>query len=182
MRKFTLLFLILSSTISCRSAKQSNQDNVLYDFLVIREKYQNNWIDKEVNIFLLTDNHKLMDVYISGLEDNYVPCFLAGTFYSTDSIINKLSMKNIEFDDVSFFSDTDMPFAKQNQYEFLINEDIIKVFKVRLDGCVTNWETIGIKAKQPKDSLILPINITSFKLNNIDKIFIQQNIQKILNK
>ena len=175
-----LFFFAAVSIISCGTAKQSSNTNSLYDFLIIKEKFQNNWIDKEIDIFLfLGGNNKILNFYSEGLEDNYISCFHTGTFYSTDNKIQKISLQNFDFfKDVSVFSDTDLPFSKQNQHKFLINGDIIKVFKVRLNGCINNWQSIDIKSKNSMDLVLLPINIESYRLTKRDKIFIEKKLEK----
>lgn len=175
-----LFFLMCICTITCRSAKQIDDAKSFYDFIIINEKFQNNWIDKEINVSLITNDNQVLDMYLDGLEDNYVSCFHAGIIYITDNTMKKTSFENLNFKDVTFYSETDLPILKKNQYKLSIDENDFRVFKVKLIGCKSSWESIGIKSRNLHSPVLLPIKIESYKMTNYDKEFIKQSIKKLL--
>ncbi len=173
----TLMGNIILSTLSCTILQKNKGHDSVYDYLVIKEIYQKGWIDKERKIFMITlKNNQILDVYLNGLEDNYIPCLHSGTLYKTDSLQEKIHLETVKFSDVSYFSETNLPFPKKYKYEFKDEDTVFKVYKVKIIGCVKDWETIGIKSKNPLDHVLLPIKMESIVMSRAEKKYVKRKI------
>lgn len=115
----------------------------------------------------------MISVFMNGLEDNYLICSEEGNLYSTNQLANEISF---DFSQLPFFSDIDSVFPKSKGYEFKSDNQLFKVYKIKITGLLCDRESAGIKSEFPNDVILLPFSVESFKFFEKDKRFVKKKL------
>lgn len=171
--RFTFILSFIVALTACSSIQRATDENE-YDFLIIKEIYDENWIDKEFEFLLISvKSDQMMSVFMNGLEDNYILCSEKGNLYSTNQLTNEISF---DFSQIPLFSDINPVFPKNKGYEFKSENQLFKVYKIKITGFLCNSKSAGIKSEFPKDVILLPFSVESFKLSEKDKRFVKKKL------
>lgn len=169
---FTFILIVIGVLSACSSIQRTTDDNE-YDFLIIKETYDENWIDKEFDFSLISGkSDQMISVFMNGLEENYILCSEKGNLYSTNPLANEISS---DFSQLPFFSDIDSVFPKSKGYEFKSDNQLFKVYKIKITGLLCDRESSGIKSEFPNDVILLPFSVESFKLSEKDNFFLKKD-------
>lgn len=171
--RFTFILIAIGLLSACSSIQKKTDENE-YDFLIIKEIYDENWIDKEFEFSLIFGkSDQMISVFMNGLEDNYILCSEKENLYSTNQLTNEVFF---DFSQIPMFSDIDSVFPKSKGYEFKSDNQLFKVYKIKITGFLCECESAGIKSEFPNDVILLPVSVELFKLSEKDKRFVKQKL------
>lgn len=171
--RFTFILIVIGLLSACSSIQRTTDKNE-YDFLIIKEIYDDNWIDKEFDFSLISGkSDQMISVFMNGLEDNYILCSEQGNLYSTNQLTNEISF---DFSQFPVFSDIDSVFPKSKGYEFKSDNQLFKVYKIKITGLLCDRESAGIKSEVSNDVILLPVSVELFRLTEKDKRFVKKKL------